>query len=81
MIFEDMIYIYIYIYIIREVYIYIYIIIRGGYHYHDHVIFGQPPRDSSSDHRQMEVNIGLCKPLFNQSEAGILVEGTTIHDK
>ena len=31
----------------------------------------------SRDHRQIEVNIGLCKSLFNQSEAGILVGGMT----
>ena len=28
--------------------------------------------------RQIEVNIGLFKPLFNQSEAGILVGGMTM---
>ena len=32
----------------------------------------------SRDHRQIEVNIGLCKLLFKQSEAGILVGGMTI---
>ena len=31
----------------------------------------------SCDHWQIEVNIGLCKPLFNQSEVGILVGGMT----
>ena len=29
---------------------------------------------------QIEVNIGLCKLLFNQSEAGILVGGMAILD-
>ena len=31
-------------------------------------------------HRQIEVNIGLYKPLFNQSGAGILVRGMTIQN-
>ena len=35
------------------------------------------PRDRSRDHSQIEVNIGLCKPLFSQLEAGILVGGMT----
>ena len=32
----------------------------------------QPPHDRSRDHKQIEVDIGLCQSLFNQSEGGVL---------
>ena len=38
----------------------------------------QPPRDRSRDHRQIGVNYGIYRPLFNQSEAGILFRGMTL---
>ena len=51
---------------------------HGGYHYHDHVNFHVIGHVIIG--RSIEVNTGLCKPLFKQSEVGILVGGMTIFD-